>query len=58
MNKDQIKGQYKQAKGQVKETAGKAFGNRNLESKGKIENAAGKAQESYGDIKEDLKKPV
>lgn len=54
MNKDQAKGRIKQAKGKVKEVAGKLVGNDDLELKGKIQKAGGKAQATYGDLKEDL----
>ena len=56
MNKDQVKGRIKEAKGKMKEVAGKVIGNKNLERKGKIQNASGKAQAGYGDLKNDLKK--
>lgn len=56
MNKDQIKGKTKEVKGDIKESAGKAFGNKEMENKGKVENAAGKVQKGYGDAKEEIKK--
>jgi uncharacterized protein YjbJ (UPF0337 family) len=56
MNKDQIKGDFKRMKGQVKETAGKVFGDKTIENKGKIQNATGKVQKSYGDLKEAVNK--
>lgn len=56
MNKDQVKGRIKEAEGKVKEVAGKAVGNKTLEEKGKMQNAVGKAQAGYGDLKHDLKK--
>jgi len=56
MNKDQIKGRIKKAKGAVKETAGKVTGKEKLEQKGKLQKTAGKAQAGYGDIKRDIKK--
>jgi len=56
MNKDQIKGDIKQAKGHMKEGAGKILGNKNMEDKGKIQNAAGKVHKSFGDLKEEIKK--
>ncbi|MFA5941658.1 MAG: CsbD family protein [Sinimarinibacterium sp.] len=55
MNKDQVKGQIKQAKGQIKNVAGKILGDRTMQAKGKIQDAAGKIQEGYGDLKADLK---
>jgi uncharacterized protein YjbJ (UPF0337 family) len=56
MNKDQVKGDVKKVKGHVKETAGKIFGDKTLENKGKLQNAGGKIQKSYGDAKEEVKK--
>jgi len=56
MNKDQIKGRVKEVKGKAKEIAGVLAGDERLEQKGKIQNAVGKAQAGYGDLKKDLKK--
>ena len=58
MNKDQAKGHLEQAKGKVKEVAGKLVGNDELELKGKIQKTGGKAQAAYGDVKEDIKDAV
>jgi uncharacterized protein YjbJ (UPF0337 family) len=58
MNKDQVKGRVEQAKGSVKETAGKAVGNPNLEAEGTVDKAAGKTQATYGDAKEKVKRAV
>jgi len=58
MNKDQVKGRTEQAKGKIKEVAGKAVGNKDLERKGKIENTKGKVQAEYGDVKEDVKDAI
>jgi uncharacterized protein YjbJ (UPF0337 family) len=56
VNKDQVKGRIKEAKGNVKEVAGKMVGNESLELKGKVQKAVGKVQAGYGDLKDDLKK--
>jgi uncharacterized protein YjbJ (UPF0337 family) len=56
MNKDQVKGRTGEAKGTVKETAGKVTGNASLEQKGKLQKAAGKMQAGYGDAKNNLGK--
>ena len=56
MNKDQVKGRIKRAKGKVKNVAGKAVGNKDLEQEGKAQDINGKVQAKYGDLKEDLKK--
>jgi uncharacterized protein YjbJ (UPF0337 family) len=52
MDKDRIKGTAEQAKGAVKETAGKAFGDKKLEAEGKTDKAAGKLQNAVGGIKD------
>jgi len=52
MNKDQIKGRTKQAKGEVKQVIGKLVGDKSLETKGAIQKAAGKIQNTYGKAKE------
>ena len=44
MDKDRIKGSAEQAKGAVKQTAGKIFGDKKLETEGKTDKAAGKVQ--------------
>jgi uncharacterized protein YjbJ (UPF0337 family) len=58
MNKDQVKGRVEQAKGNVKEGAGKALGDRDLEAEGQVDQAAGKVQATYGDTKEKVKDKV
>ena len=55
MNKDQVEGRFEEAKGKVKEIAGKIVGNEDLEQEGKIQNTEGKVQAGYGDLKEDVK---
>lgn len=56
MNKDQTRGHINEAKGKAKEITGKIVGNKELELKGKAENASGKAQAAYGNVKSDIKK--
>jgi uncharacterized protein YjbJ (UPF0337 family) len=58
MNKDQVKGRVEQAKGSVKQSAGKAVGNPNLQGEGKVDKAAGKTQATYGDAKQKVKNAV
>ena len=58
MNKDQVKGRVEQAKGSVKENAGKALGDRELQSEGKVDKAVGKTQATYGDAKEKVKNAI
>ena len=49
--KDKVKGSFHEAKGAVKEMAGKATDNPKLELKGKAEKLAGKAQGKLGQVK-------
>lgn len=58
VNKDQVKGVAKQVKGSVKETVGKATGNRRTEAEGAVEKTAGKVQKGFGDAKEKVKRAL
>jgi uncharacterized protein YjbJ (UPF0337 family) len=55
MNKDRIAGSAKQAKGAVKEAAGKALGDSKLVAEGKSDKAEGKIQNAVGGLKDALK---
>ena len=48
--KDKIKGSAREAKGKVKETAGKAVGNPNLRDRGTVEKVGGKVQRKIGEV--------
>jgi len=52
--KDKVKGTFHEAKGKVKEMAGKVSDNPKLEAKGKGEKIAGKAQRKIGQVKKVL----
>jgi uncharacterized protein YjbJ (UPF0337 family) len=52
MDKDRIKGSAEQAKGSVKEAAGKVLGDKKLETDGTTEKAAGKVQNAIGGLKD------
>ena len=52
MHKDEIKGAARDAKGSLKEAAGKATGNERLEAEGVAEKTAGKIQKGVGNLKE------
>jgi uncharacterized protein YjbJ (UPF0337 family) len=52
--KDKVKGTFHEAKGKVKEVAGKVSDNPKLEAKGKGEKIAGKAQRKIGQVKKVL----
>ena len=54
--KDEVKGTFHEAKGKVKEMAGKLTDNPKLEAKGKTEKIAGKVQEKVGRVKKVLGK--
>jgi len=52
MDKDRIEGIGHQAKGAVKEAAGKVTGDKRTEAEGAAEKAAGKAQNTVGGVKD------
>ncbi len=52
MDKDRVKGSAEQVKGTVKEAAGKAFGDKKLETEGKADKVAGKALNAIGGLKD------
>jgi len=58
MNKDRIEGTYEQAKGKVKEVAGKATGDTKLQTEGKAQQVAGKVQNTIGGMKDSAKEAV
>jgi uncharacterized protein YjbJ (UPF0337 family) len=58
MNKDQVKGRAKEVKGAIKETTGKAVGNKDMENEGSVEKSTGKVQAGYGDLKRDINKNI
>lgn len=49
--KDQAKGKFHNAKGKVKEVAGRITDNPKLEAEGKAENITGKVQDKIGQVK-------
>jgi uncharacterized protein YjbJ (UPF0337 family) len=58
MNKDRIEGSFDQAKGKVKEVAGKATGDTKLETEGKADQVKGKVQNTIGGMKDSIKEAV
>jgi uncharacterized protein YjbJ (UPF0337 family) len=58
MNKDRIQGSFEQAKGKVKEAAGKATGDSKLEAEGKTQQVAGKVQNAVGGFKDTVKEAL
>jgi uncharacterized protein YjbJ (UPF0337 family) len=55
MDKDRIKGSAEQAKGKVKEGAGKVTGDAKLEGEGKADQVKGKVQNAVGGLKDTLR---
>jgi uncharacterized protein YjbJ (UPF0337 family) len=47
-NKDEIKGKFDQAKGEAKETVGRALDDRELENEGRGDQAGGEIREGFG----------
>jgi uncharacterized protein YjbJ (UPF0337 family) len=56
MDKDRIAGAAKQAKGAMKDAAGKLTGDAKLQAEGKAEKAEGKIQNAVGGMKDKIKK--
>jgi uncharacterized protein YjbJ (UPF0337 family) len=55
VDKDRIEGSASQAKGKVKEVAGKLTGDSKLEGEGKGDQLKGKVQNTIGGIKDTLR---
>jgi len=55
MDKDRIEGAAHQAKGAIKEAAGKVLGDKKLEAEGAAEKAAGKVQNAVGGVKDTVR---
>jgi uncharacterized protein YjbJ (UPF0337 family) len=58
MNKDQKDGAIENAKGRAKEAAGTLIGNKNLESEGAADRAAGAVKKAVGDVKHEIAKKI
>jgi len=52
MDKDRLAGSAKQAKGSMKEMAGKILGDGKMRAEGAVEKEAGKAQNAAGSVKD------
>jgi uncharacterized protein YjbJ (UPF0337 family) len=55
MDKDRIEGSANQAKGAIKEAAGKVTGDAKLQAEGKADKAAGKVQNAVGGAKDAIR---
>lgn len=58
MDKDRIAGAAKQAKGAIKEAAGKALGDSKLVAEGKSDTVEGKSQNAVGGFKDAVRDAV
>jgi uncharacterized protein YjbJ (UPF0337 family) len=52
MDKDRIKGSAEQAKGKVKDVAGKLTGDKKLSAEGKTDKVSGKIRSAIGGLKD------
>ena len=58
MDKDRVEGSAKQAKGSVKDVAGKAMGDSKLQAEGKADKAEGKIQNAVGGAKDKIREAL
>ncbi|HJR55754.1 MAG TPA: CsbD family protein [Rhizomicrobium sp.] len=58
MDKDRIEGSARQAKGALKEAAGKLTGDSKLKAEGAMDKAAGKVQSTVGGAKDAVREAV
>jgi uncharacterized protein YjbJ (UPF0337 family) len=58
MNKDELKGKIEKAKGYVKERAGRATGDPDLEAEGAVQRDAGAVQEKVGETRRKVGKAI
>lgn len=55
MDKDRIKGSAEQVGGAIKEGAGKALGDKKMETEGKMDKEEGKIRNTVGGIKDSIR---
>jgi uncharacterized protein YjbJ (UPF0337 family) len=58
MDKDRIQGAATQAKGAIKDAAGKVTGDQKLQAEGKADKVAGKAQSAVGGVKDSAREAL
>jgi uncharacterized protein YjbJ (UPF0337 family) len=58
MDKDRIEGSAKQAKGTIKDTAGKITGDSKMQAEGKADKAEGKVQNTVGGMKDKVREAL
>jgi uncharacterized protein YjbJ (UPF0337 family) len=52
MDREHVKGAFEKAKGSVKDTAGKAMGDKKMQAEGKFDKVKGAAHKVAGDVKD------
>jgi uncharacterized protein YjbJ (UPF0337 family) len=58
MDKERIKGAAQQAKGEMKDVAGKALGDSKMQAEGKADKAEGKIRNTVGGMKDSVRDAV
>ena len=58
MDKDRINGAADQAKGSIKEAAGKATGDAKLQAEGTLDKAKGKVESAIGGVKDSIRNNI
>jgi uncharacterized protein YjbJ (UPF0337 family) len=58
MDKDRIKGSFKQFSGGIKEAAGKLLGDKKTEAEGKAEKTEGEIQSAVGGMKDTVRETI
>ena len=58
MDKDRIKGAAEKIKGTIEKTVGKMFGDKELETKGRIDKATGSVRTAVGEGKDEIRDAV
>jgi uncharacterized protein YjbJ (UPF0337 family) len=58
MDKDRIKGSFKQFSGAIKEAAGKLLGDKKTEAEGKAEKTEGEIQNAVGSMKDTVRETI
>jgi uncharacterized protein YjbJ (UPF0337 family) len=56
MDREHVKGAADKAKGAIKDVAGKATGDKQLETEGKMDKAKGDLHKAAGDVKDAVRK--
>ena len=55
MDKNRVEGSMEQAKGAIKEGAGKLLGDKKMEAEGKADKVAGKTESTVGGVKDTVR---